>query len=99
MTTDFLVTINYNNEFYEVARTIKSKDDLINKRIFEKFAIEKQCLEKKGINWGIITDQEIDKVIANNISLVHGYKNISTIDSFNDIPASELKEDKLLKFS
>lgn len=92
MTTDFLVTINYNNKFYEVARTIKSKDDLINKRIFEKFAIEKQYWEKKGINWGIITDQEIDKVIANNISLVHGYKDISTIDSFNDIPTSELKD-------
>ncbi|WP_394903232.1 TnsA endonuclease N-terminal domain-containing protein [Clostridium butyricum] len=92
MTTDFLVSINYNNEFYEVARTIKSKEDLINKRISEKFEIERQYWEKKGINWGIVTDEEIDKVIANNISLVHSYKDIGTIDSFNDIKASDLKD-------
>ncbi|MBU3098083.1 MULTISPECIES: TnsA endonuclease N-terminal domain-containing protein [Clostridium] len=92
MTTDFLVSINYNNKFHEVARTIKSKDDLMSKRILEKFEIEKQYWEKKGVNWGIVTDEEIDKVIANNISLVHGYKDIGKIDSFNDIEASELKD-------
>lgn len=92
MTTDFLVNINYNNEHYEIARTIKSKDDLLNKRVLEKFEIERVYWEKKGINWGIVTDEEIDKVIANNISLVHGYKEIVTIDSFNDIGASELKD-------
>ncbi len=92
MTTDFLVSINDNNKFYEVARTIKSKDDLMNKRILEKSEIEKWYWEKKGINWGIVTEGEIDKVIANNISLVHGYKEIGTIDSFSDIEASELKD-------
>ena len=92
MTTDFLVSINYNNKLYEIARTVKSKDDLMNKRVLEKFEIEKQYWEKKGINWGIVTDEEIDKVIANNISLVHGYKEISAIDSFSDIEVSELKD-------
>lgn len=92
MTTDFLVSINYNNQFYDVARTIKSKDDLMNKRILEKFEIEKQYWENKCINWGIVTEAEIDKVIANNISLVHGYKEIVTIDSFNDIKGSELRD-------
>ena len=92
MTTDFLVNINYNNEHYEIARTIKSKDDLMNKRVSEKFEIERVYWEKKGIDWGIVTDDEIDKVIANNISLVHGYTEIWTIDSFNDVEASELKD-------
>ena len=92
MTTDFLVAINFNDKFYEVARTIKSKEDLLNKRILEKFEIERKYWERKGISWGIVTDEEIDKVIANNISLVHGYKDIGIIDSFNDIEASELKD-------
>ena len=92
MTTDFLVNIDYNNEQYEIARTIKSKDDLMNKRVSEKFEIERVYWDKKGIDWGIVTDDEIDKVIANNISLVHGYTEIWTIDSFNDIEASELKD-------
>ncbi|MBY7023511.1 TnsA endonuclease C-terminal domain-containing protein, partial [Clostridium botulinum] len=90
--TDFLVNINYNNEHYEIARTIKSKDDLMNKRVSEKFEIERVYWEKKGIDWGIVTDDEIDKVIANNISLVHGYTEIWKIDSFNDVEASELKD-------
>jgi len=92
MTTDFLVNVDYNNEQYEIARTIKSKDDLMNKRVSEKFEIERVYWDKKGIDWGIVTDDEIDKVIANNISLVHGYTEIWTIDSFNDIEASELKD-------
>ncbi|MGH4140477.1 TnsA endonuclease N-terminal domain-containing protein [Clostridium sp.] len=92
MTTDFLISMNYNDKFYEVARTIKCKDDLMNKRMLEKFEIEKQYWEKRGINWGIVIDEEMDKVIANNISLVHGYKEIGTIDSFNDVAASELKD-------
>lgn len=92
MTTDFLVNVDYNNEQYEIARTIKSKDDLMKKRVSEKFEIERVYWDKKGIDWGIVTDDEIDKVIANNISLVHGYTEIWTIDSFNDIEASELKD-------
>lgn len=92
MTTDFLITINHENKFCEVARTIKAKDDLMNKRILEKFEIERLYWEKRGINWGIVTDEEIDKVIANNISLVHGYKEITTIDSFTNIEQSELKD-------
>lgn len=92
MTTDFLVNVNYNNEQYEIARTIKSKDDLMNKRVSEKFEIERVYWDKKGIDWGIVTDDEIDKVIANNISLVHGYTEIWTIDSFNDIATNELKD-------
>ncbi|MGH4118246.1 TnsA endonuclease N-terminal domain-containing protein [Clostridium sp.] len=92
MTTDFLISINYNDKIYELARTIKSRDDLLNKRMIEKFEIEKQYWEKKGINWGIVTEEEIDRVIANNISLVHGYKELGAIDSFIDIKDYEVKD-------
>lgn len=92
MTTDFLVSINYNNKPYDVARTIKAKDELMDKRILEKFEIERVYWERKEINWGIVTDEDIDKVVASNISLVHGYNDISMIDSFNGIEANELKD-------
>ena len=92
MSTDFLITMNYNNKVYEVARTIKPKDKLMNKRVLEKFEIERLFWEKKEINWGIVTEEEIDKVVVNNISLLHGYKEIRTIDSFNDIESGELKD-------
>lgn len=92
ITTDFLVTVNYNNRLYDVARTIKSKVDLLDKRISEKFEIERVYWERKGINWGAVTDEDIDKVIASNISLVHAYKDISMIDSFYGIEVNELKD-------
>jgi hypothetical protein len=41
MTTDFLITVSTSDGIKEVARTIKSKDDLLDKRIIEKFEIER----------------------------------------------------------
>lgn len=82
MTTDFLITINNNGKYVEVARTIKSKDDLINKRILEKFEIERLYWKRKEIDWGIVTENEINKIIAHNISFVQGYKDISMVDCF-----------------
>lgn len=92
MTTDFLVTINRYNKSCEVARTVKPKDELLNKRILEKFEIERVYWERKGIDWGIVTEEEIDKTAASNISMVHGYNKLSEIDSFKDMRAEEIKD-------
>ncbi len=92
MTTDFLVNISYNNENIEIARTIKQKDDLLNRRIIEKFEIERVFWERKGVDWSVITEEEIDDAIAKNISLIHSYSDISLIDSFTDIEASEVQD-------
>lgn len=92
MTTDFLVTIQRNGECFEAARTIKSKDDLLNRRINEKFEIERKYWEKKEIDWGIVTEQEIDKTIAHNISFIQGYKDLTVIDCFQEIDNLDLKD-------
>ena len=92
MTTDFLVTIKNSNEFCEIARTIKAKDELMNKRVLEKFEIERRYWEKRNIDWGIVTDNEIDKSIAYNISFVHAYNDIRNLDSFSEINKDELQD-------
>ena len=92
MTTDFMITISDSEGTKEVARTIKSKDDLLNRRILEKFEIERVFWERRGINWAIVTEEEIDKTIAHNISFVQGYKHIRNIDSFIDIEILELQD-------
>lgn len=92
MTTDFLITIRDNNKFYEVARTIKLKDKLMNRRISEKFEIERIYWKKRNIDWSIVTDEEIDKSIAHNISFVHAYNNIKNLDCFNQISKIELQD-------
>ncbi|MGN2338999.1 TnsA endonuclease N-terminal domain-containing protein [Clostridium cagae] len=92
MTTDFLITRNNNGKYVEVARTIKSKDDLLNKRILEKFEIERLYWKRKEIDWGIVTENEINKIIAHNISFVQGYKDIAMVDCFKNIENFELKD-------
>lgn len=92
MTTDFLITVSTSNGIKEVARTIKSKDDLLDKRILEKFEIERVFWKKRNIDWAIVTEEEIDKTIAHNISFVQGYRNIKGIDGFNDMDSLEIQD-------
>ena len=56
MTTDFLITISTADGIKEVARTIKSKDDLLDERIIEKSEIECVFWKKYDINWVIVTE-------------------------------------------
>lgn len=92
MTTDFLITVCRNNENSTLARTIKSKNDLLDRRILEKFEIERVYWKKREVDWGIVTEEEIDKLMANNISIVHGYKNIVNTGFFKDIDHIDIKD-------
>ncbi|EEP55107.1 TnsA endonuclease N-terminal domain-containing protein [Clostridium butyricum] len=47
MTTDFLITTENNGEYYEAARTIKSKDDLLDRRINENLKLKDVIGSKK----------------------------------------------------
>ena len=67
MTTDFLVTIKDRYHVIDSARTLKYSKDLDSPRILEKFQIEKIYWHKKGIDWGIVTEMDIPKVMAENI--------------------------------
>lgn len=92
MTSDFLITLKDKDEYIEVVRTIKQKDDLLKRRINEKFEIERVYWQRKELDWGIVTEQEIDKITAHNISFVHGDKNMESIDSFSEISNLDIKD-------
>lgn len=92
MTTDFFITLNSIKGKTEVARTLKYKDDLLNKRVLEKFEIERMYWKSRGIDWSIVTESEIDKDIANNISYIHGYSDIKDLDWFVNIGKHELQD-------
>src|SRR5699024_12871486 len=67
MSTDFLLTVDKGQGVFEVAHTIKMKDKLLEERVLEKFEIERVYWERRGISWGIVTEEEIDKTVARNI--------------------------------
>lgn len=97
MTTDFLITKEVQGKTINVARTVKAKDMLMNKRVIEKFELERVYWERREIDWGIVTEEEIDKVLAKNISFFHSYYNLEELDSFADIAEAEF-EDLILEY-
>ena len=72
MTTDFLITCKeQNGDTVEKARTVKYKKDLLDKRVIEKFEIERRYWTKRGVDWGIVTEKEISKIMAANIEWIY----------------------------
>lgn len=82
MTTDFLLDVETTNGAVQQARTVKPTDQLDQSRVLEKLEIERQYWEKRGVDWGIITEREIPQVQVANIRLLHGYHQIE--DRFPD---------------
>ncbi|WBW98088.1 TnsA endonuclease N-terminal domain-containing protein [Oceanirhabdus sp. W0125-5] len=70
MTTDFVITLEKNNERYDIARTIKPSSKL-TPRVKEKFLIEQEYWKRRNIDWGVITEKQIDKVKARNIEFLY----------------------------
>lgn len=60
MTTDTLLTVKAGDDFRFIAHTIKLISKL-NKRVIEKFQIEKEYFKDLGINWALITENEINR--------------------------------------
>lgn len=92
MTTDFVVTIEKNGQILHTARTLKYKDDLADKRVLEKFEIERVYWERQGVDWGIVTENEIPKTLAQNISSIHSYYDLSDIEGFQNLEESEITD-------
>lgn len=89
LTTDFLLTIKDDNGTRMLARTIKQCDDL-NKRQIDKFEVERRYWESKNIDWGIVTEKEINEVLAKNIELVYQFYDLKNIKGFENIATEQI---------
>lgn len=72
LTSDFMITMRINGNIEYVVRTIKPSSLLNDKRVIEKFEIEREYWKQKGIDWGIVTEKEIPIQFVKNIMWVHG---------------------------
>jgi hypothetical protein len=77
MTSDFLLTIKSSPRPIEVARAVKPAVKLADRRVQEKLEIEKRYWAARGIEWRLITDRDIPKVLAQNLALIQKYRDIS----------------------
>lgn len=83
MTTDFFITLKVNNQLIYLARTIKQAIDLEDPRVIQKFEIEREYWERKGVDWGIVTEKDINKNIALNIAWANKYYYLEDIEEKN----------------
>lgn len=79
MTTDFLVTVRQSIGTKEIARTIKYSKDLTNKRVLEKFEIERLYWKERNIDWGIITELDINKTLVKNVKWLYKFRTIDSL--------------------
>ena len=91
MTTDFLITLRQPIGTKEIARTIKYSKDLGNKRVLEKFEIERLYWQERKIDWGIVTELDINKTLIKNIKWLYRHREIESLpDSINSRQISKL---------
>lgn len=76
MTTDFLVTTRHPHGFKEIAFTVKYSKDLEKPRTIEKLEIERFYWERRGTNWLIVTEKQINQILIKNIKWVHSFANL-----------------------
>lgn len=98
MTTDFLITLSIEGKEVDVARTIKPKNK-INKRVLEKFEIERIYWERRGIDYKIVTEEELSMVLYTNLEFFYMQKRsiIDRIPWEKIVIASEFFKEFLLR--
>lgn len=67
MTTDLLVFIQVGKVVKKVAVYVKPKEKLDDERTFEKMLIELVYWEDKGVDFVVFTEEEVQKVVSDNI--------------------------------
>ncbi|WP_240418375.1 TnsA endonuclease N-terminal domain-containing protein [Paenibacillus periandrae] len=75
MTTDMLLSVQKQDDIRFVAHTIKPKSKL-NKRVLEKFEIEKRFFKDSGIDWALITEAQINYELVKNVEWLHSAKGL-----------------------
>ncbi len=71
LTTDFLFTVEIEGRRIEQARTFKPFAELASDRTLEKLEIERLYWKARNTDWGIVTEHEIPKVLADNVDRIH----------------------------
>lgn len=76
MTTDFVVDIERDGRSSMIARAIKPAEALDDRRVVQKLEIERRYWTQRGIDWGLVTERDIPKIVIQNIEIFHSYRSI-----------------------
>ncbi|HWP95986.1 MAG TPA: TnsA endonuclease C-terminal domain-containing protein [Syntrophomonadaceae bacterium] len=80
LTTDFILTLIEDGQKRIIARTIKPVKELKRQRVRELFKIEEKYWADHGVDWGVVTDLDIPKILARNIEELHSAAKLEMIE-------------------
>lgn len=81
MTTDFINTVRQAGNLIDHARSVKYAQQLSSERTLEKLEIERVYWSERNTDWGIVTEQEVDSILAANVSWVHAYREAAEVSA------------------
>ncbi len=84
VSTDFLITRRDGLH----ARTVKQTGELADPRVREKFSIEYQYWKEKGVDWKIVTEEQINRDRARNLQWLYSGPELIAL-----IPDGQLREE------
>ncbi|MDT7688479.1 MAG: hypothetical protein QOE46_1238 [Acidobacteriota bacterium] len=79
MTTNFLVTVQRGLETIDYARTIMYAESLAKNGVLERLEIERAYWVRRDIEWGVITEREIDETLVKNVEWLHRCRDVRNI--------------------
>jgi hypothetical protein len=88
ITTDFLITVKKLIGTQDYARTVVYGKSL-TKKYLPELEIQRRYWQLRNIDWGIVTEQEINEILALNIEWVHPYLNV---ESLNPLTSEQFQE-------
>lgn len=71
LTSDFMLTVKQGAKSIQVARTVKLAKELEKKRVLELLQLEQNYWKRQNIDWAVVTEQEIPKILVDNIQWIH----------------------------
>lgn len=92
LTTDFVITINEGKKVRDIARTIKPVNKL-SERVKEKYQIEENYWIKRKIDWGIVTENQINQQKAKNIRFIYRFYFWDEINKSTNIQLEKIRYD------
>lgn len=99
LTTTFLITLlNFDGKKSFAARSIKYASELSKKSTIEKLEIERRYWKAQGIDWGIVTNKDINDVRAKNIEWVHSVMNSDDCNGLSKAEFDDLFDGILYRF-
>ncbi len=79
VTTDFVVVVGNRTNEIRYARTIKYINKLSSIRVMEKLEIERIYWTYRNVDWGIVTELDIDLILAENVERIHFHRSAMSL--------------------